>query len=347
MTDTKPELRIVESGQTDAGLATLELISQARQALAEARTLPDIRRVIEAASVAKDASQRAARLYNAERRAVEVVEAATAAANDAATIRIEAQAKAGELLAQMRESGERAKGGEAGRRESQPVTLGELGIGRMESSRWQQVAAVPPDVRAEYVEETRAAKGEVSTDGLLKHIKSRAAQPTGEPAQAPEEAEPPLDGRQKLVHELQRALEALTTYPPGLAASLAGDEHARFYQATRRAAWWLAHLTAEVRRTTPRGEVHNAQVREDVYQLVWELRGACGDPAAAELGELVDGVPLDDRPELLAAVRAIAAWLADLEGELNRQGAGEQLEEIADDGAELGRRDRASEAADR
>ena len=69
MSDVKPELRIVRSGQTDAGLATLELISQARQARAGARTLPDIRRVMEAASVAQDAAQRAARLFNAERRA--------------------------------------------------------------------------------------------------------------------------------------------------------------------------------------------------------------------------------------------------------------------------------------
>src|SRR5262245_59806536 len=156
MSDAKPELRVVSSGQTDAGLATLELISQARQALAEARTLPDIRRVMEAASVATDAAQRAARLFNAERRAAEVVAAATAAANDAAAVRIEAQARAGELLKQMVGRGERVERGRPGKTSHAATfidsggerrSLRDLGVSRSESSRWQQVADVPEDVR--------------------------------------------------------------------------------------------------------------------------------------------------------------------------------------------------------
>ena len=45
-----------------AGRTTLALISDARRALAEAATLPDIRKVMEAASVAADAGRRAAKL---------------------------------------------------------------------------------------------------------------------------------------------------------------------------------------------------------------------------------------------------------------------------------------------
>jgi hypothetical protein len=41
------------------GRTTLALISDARRALAEAATLPDIRKVMEAASVAADAGRRA------------------------------------------------------------------------------------------------------------------------------------------------------------------------------------------------------------------------------------------------------------------------------------------------
>ena len=44
------------------GRTTLALISDARRALAEAATLPDIRRVMETASVAADAGRRAAKL---------------------------------------------------------------------------------------------------------------------------------------------------------------------------------------------------------------------------------------------------------------------------------------------
>src|SRR5262249_41372800 len=51
---------------------------------------------------------------------------------------------------------------------SQHATLDDLGVTRSESSRWQQVAAVPAEQRAEYVEDTNAAGGEVSTAGLLR-----------------------------------------------------------------------------------------------------------------------------------------------------------------------------------
>ena len=56
------------------------------------------------------------------------------------------------------------------------VTLPELGVTRTESSRQQQVAAVPLEVRTEYVEETNAAAVELATNGLLQHADRAAAQ---------------------------------------------------------------------------------------------------------------------------------------------------------------------------
>ena len=150
--------------------ATLTLISAARSSLAEARTLADIRRVMEAASVAENAARRLAKLADAQRIADDVVEAAGQAANDAAAVRIEAQAKAGELLREMAEVGERAGGHHGGdRRSSRSLRLETLGITKSDSSRWQQVADVPAEQRAEYVEETKAAGGEVSTSELLRY----------------------------------------------------------------------------------------------------------------------------------------------------------------------------------
>jgi hypothetical protein len=150
--------------------ATIALIEAARSSLAEARTLTDIRRVMELAGVAEDAARRAAKLAEAQRMAADVVEAANLAANDAAAVRIEAQAKAGELLQEMAEAGDRAGGSHGGdRRSSRSQRLESLGVTKSESSRWQQVAAVPAERRAEYVEETRAAGGEVSTADLLRH----------------------------------------------------------------------------------------------------------------------------------------------------------------------------------
>lgn len=166
------------SAEPDADVkTTAALIATARRSLAEARTLPDIRRVMEAASVAEDAGRRAAKLAEAQRIAADVVEAANQAANDAAAVRLEAQAKAGELLREMRDSGQRAN---RGRRDqmSQAATFDDLGVSRSDSSRWQQVAAVPAERRAEYVEETKAAGGEVSTAGLLRHAAAASHPPT-------------------------------------------------------------------------------------------------------------------------------------------------------------------------
>jgi hypothetical protein len=44
-----------------------------------------------------------------------------------------------------------------------------MGVTKSDSSRWQQVAGVPAEIRQEYVDETTAARREVSTAGLLRH----------------------------------------------------------------------------------------------------------------------------------------------------------------------------------
>jgi hypothetical protein len=62
--------------------------------------------------------------------------------NHAVEVRLKAERKAGDLLRGMAERGERAKGGEAGRRELQPVTLDDLGVTKAQSSRWQNLAAL-------------------------------------------------------------------------------------------------------------------------------------------------------------------------------------------------------------
>src|SRR5215471_10705712 len=98
MSENVPDLRVVPSAGEVETRATVELITRARQSLAEARTLADVRSVMELASLAADAAQRIARLAEARRATAEIVEAANDAANDAAAVRIEAQAIAGELL---------------------------------------------------------------------------------------------------------------------------------------------------------------------------------------------------------------------------------------------------------
>jgi hypothetical protein len=71
------------------------------------------------------------------------------AQNHAAEIKLRAQRRAGEILAEM----DMNRGGQAEQKSyrSQAVTgrtptLEEMGIGKMDSSRWQQVAALPQEV---------------------------------------------------------------------------------------------------------------------------------------------------------------------------------------------------------
>jgi hypothetical protein len=68
------------------------------------------------------------------------------------TLADRAERRAGEMLAQMKETGERAAKGETKQpdRMSHDVTfaqttLADLGVTRTQSSRWQKVAAIPED----------------------------------------------------------------------------------------------------------------------------------------------------------------------------------------------------------
>jgi hypothetical protein len=293
VSERKPELRLVPADASTGGPgATVELIEAARRYLIYARSVPDLRSVMEMAAVAKDAARRAAKLAEARRLCADVVEAANEAANDAAAIRNEAQARAGELLKSMAEDGRRAERGrpekmsqaatfsdagpEADEGEAdQPdppapaATLDELGVSRSESSRWQQVAAVPADVRREYVEETKAEKGEVSTAGLLRYARERA-EPTIHHPVAPR------------------------------SAAITGDP------------------------TEPAPAINGYELHEAVWNLVFEVHRIYGilvsKPAYEELANRLDEA---ERVELLSAVRDIASWLGGLEMRLEATGATE------------------------
>jgi len=60
-----------------------------------------------------------------------------------AAIRIRAERRAGELLKDMQANGDRARG--RPKKVSPQATLSKLGIAREQSSKWQQLAAIPKD----------------------------------------------------------------------------------------------------------------------------------------------------------------------------------------------------------
>ena len=95
--------------------------------------------------------------------------------NNAVELKLRAERGAGKKLIEMKESGERdtGKGGDR-KSQSQAVTLRDLGIERMQSSRWQQEAEVPDDEFEAYIERTKAAKEELSSEGVLRLIRQDA-----------------------------------------------------------------------------------------------------------------------------------------------------------------------------
>jgi hypothetical protein len=245
---SRVQLAVVTSTKAADGMAaTIALVSDGWRSLGEARGLPEIRRVLEAAAVAEEAARRVARLAEAEPNAAAIVAAAVEAANDAAALRIEAQARAGDLLRQMASSGERDAGGQ-GRIASRPaIQLADLGITLSQSSRWQQVSAIPAETRRSYVEETKAAGGEVTTAGLLRH----AAQ-----------ARPSAKGidhaaihamAQRQIRQVHRGLTRLHTYrPDALVAALKPKERDELTESLPRLRAWVADVEAQLAAHRPR-----------------------------------------------------------------------------------------------
>jgi N6-adenosine-specific RNA methylase IME4 len=128
----------------------LKLYDAARDALSEAV------RIDEVMSIRTQAAAFAA--YARQAKDTDLIEKAT-------ELRLRAERKAGQLLAAMKKSGERQSGGrppakvENGSGEhtvsNDPLKLEDLGISKFQSSRWQNVAALPEKEFAERIAQTQ------------------------------------------------------------------------------------------------------------------------------------------------------------------------------------------------
>jgi N6-adenosine-specific RNA methylase IME4 len=90
--------------------------------------------------------------------------------NDACEIRLRAERKAGSLLA---ETGPPRGGDRKSKSKSHAVTLNDLGITRMQSSRWQMEASIPEQVFVRHVAQVRAQGEELTSRGLLDLARER------------------------------------------------------------------------------------------------------------------------------------------------------------------------------
>lgn len=143
------------------GLAKLE---SATRMLAEIKTVDDAKKIINLAE--------AARVYARE------VELGLEAQNHAAEIKLRAQRRAGEILREMTDKGERQqRGGNRGNQyvaKSQDVTLPQLadvGISKIDSSRWQQIAEVPKKEFEKVIERVKSEGKELTTSTMLETAK--------------------------------------------------------------------------------------------------------------------------------------------------------------------------------
>lgn len=134
-------------------MTTIARISEARRALAAASTLEDVMQIRDKAE--------ALRVY------VKAAAAGLEAANAAAEIKLRAERKAGEMLAAMEKNpggGDQSTGNGV-----LPVpSLDDLGIDKMQSSRWQREAKVPEEEFEAYIESCCYEGKEVTQAGLLK-----------------------------------------------------------------------------------------------------------------------------------------------------------------------------------
>lgn len=98
----------------------------------------------------------------------------------ATDIKIRAERRAGQLLAEMKLNGERDPGGR-GRIESRPSTqLADFGISKDQSSRWQKLAAVPEKKFEQAVAAAKEIQAEVTTAAMLRLDRPHVSHNSGE-----------------------------------------------------------------------------------------------------------------------------------------------------------------------
>ena len=179
----------------------------ARQALADAVAFDEVMAIM-------NVSEQAA-LYAKQAGDNELIEKAT-------EIRVRAQRKAGEMLTLAAEAGQRATGREnikqhSGSHGATPVTLEQIGITKSESSRYQQLAAMPADHFETAVATAKATAGEVTTAFMLREASK--AKP------APMKSKVADKKRQELREAQERGVSMLCTYARLTITALDSLEH--------------------------------------------------------------------------------------------------------------------------
>jgi N6-adenosine-specific RNA methylase IME4 len=158
------------------GLAKLE---NATRMLGEVRTIDDAKDLIDLAE--------AARVYAKQ------VKLGLEAQNHAAEIKIRAQRRAGEILDSMEKNKGAATRSQDVTALDRPATYAEMGIEKMDASRWQAIAQIPGE---KFEEEIQAAKEwgkELTTAAMVRTARFEVAKQ--------DKTEPPtIDGKYRIIY---------------------------------------------------------------------------------------------------------------------------------------------------
>ena len=156
---------------------SLATISKAKRALAAAKSLDEVLEVRDQAE--------AARVY--AKAACDGLELQ----NSAAEIKIRAERKAGEMLVAMEKIGHRPKKGNTALpfREQ----LSDLGITKMQSSRWQRIASVEDNLFESHLADFISSKRELTTVSVYKLATKNNASTVADPEEYGTECTPSLD----------------------------------------------------------------------------------------------------------------------------------------------------------
>lgn len=168
----------------------------ARRALTEAVMFDEVMSIMNLAEQAE--------VYARQAEDTELIEKAT-------EIRVRAQRKAGEMLAQAARQGQRATGRENMKQvpeshQSTPVTLAQIGITKDQSSRYQSLASMSDEHFETAVATAKDTAGEVTTAFMLREAKK--GKPHGKPKKGPK-----ADAiRQELKAASERGTSMLCSY---------------------------------------------------------------------------------------------------------------------------------------
>jgi len=142
-----PVVDAIVRAQTPA--SSLASLAAARLVLAEATDVAAVATLVDRLEVVRVAARKARLSLKAQ--------------NDWATLKLEAERKAGEMLTELRRAGELR----AGRPNADDASaLSGFGISQQQSSRWQRLSSVPEDAFRSWVREVTESGSEVTEVGL-------------------------------------------------------------------------------------------------------------------------------------------------------------------------------------